>query len=676
MDRARVWLPRAIAVAAFAMYALAAPPSLYWRDAGELGAAAIGLGSPHPTGFPLYMALAKLASLIPLGELAYRVHLLSAICAAAGVWCVGRIALDVRDDAAAVAGACAGQLALALSLVWFRHATTTEVYAPTGAALALTLRWYARVARGGGPRTGLALAWLAGLGAGLHASYRLLLAVPIAALLFVRLRRGARWPLWTPALAVAAAAAVHAYLPVRSASGRAAALDWGHPRTAAAFVDHAVTARRIRVAYADEIGVRMSGLRRAAAQAADHLGPLALLAAVGGLVWAFAQRRERWLAAALAAVGAGDLAYSAWLNPRGLVDLQNGVPLAVAVAIATALGVAWFARATGRAAPFAGAAVAVWIAVPIALVGGSARWAAAAGDAPRRWGEAALADVGPRGVVLARSDDTASALFFLSLAEMARPDVAVLVRQHLWDVDRNRAVLARARAPVDPVHPVAALAAQARPVGWELGADRPPPGIALRAGPVVATWQRGPVSGVADVRAAARRLARVLAGPDGADPNAARAHAAALVSLGRLAYARGEFEAAGALFRAAAAVRPDHVAAWVNLGVVADRLGRYREAAELTERALALAPDHAVARVNAARFWLRAGDDARARYHAERAVATEPTADALAIAGILDARAGRFDRARRRLVRALQLDPNHADARDNLARLPPPRAGE
>ena len=55
---------------------------LPWGDAGEPIAAARGLGLGHPPGGPLSLLLAKLATFVPAGSIAFRVSLLSALAAA------------------------------------------------------------------------------------------------------------------------------------------------------------------------------------------------------------------------------------------------------------------------------------------------------------------------------------------------------------------------------------------------------------------------------------------------------------------------------------------------------------------------------------------------------------------------------------------------------------------
>src|SRR5256885_17261742 len=55
-------------------------------DSAEFQQAAYSLAIVHPTGYPLYLLLARLwITLLPLGDVAWRVNLLSAVCAVAAV---------------------------------------------------------------------------------------------------------------------------------------------------------------------------------------------------------------------------------------------------------------------------------------------------------------------------------------------------------------------------------------------------------------------------------------------------------------------------------------------------------------------------------------------------------------------------------------------------------------
>src|SRR5438876_2633264 len=74
----------ALAALLFLVYALGACPTIYVGDSGELVTAVHLLGIPHPTGYPLYVLLGKLWTLLlPAGSIAWRMSLFSAGCAAA-----------------------------------------------------------------------------------------------------------------------------------------------------------------------------------------------------------------------------------------------------------------------------------------------------------------------------------------------------------------------------------------------------------------------------------------------------------------------------------------------------------------------------------------------------------------------------------------------------------------
>ena len=76
--------PLLLGILLLLMYLLTMAPGLAWINGGSDGgdlitAAAVG-GVAHPTGYPVYLVLAKLFQMIPIESLAYRTNLLSAIC--------------------------------------------------------------------------------------------------------------------------------------------------------------------------------------------------------------------------------------------------------------------------------------------------------------------------------------------------------------------------------------------------------------------------------------------------------------------------------------------------------------------------------------------------------------------------------------------------------------------
>ena len=64
------------------VYTITLAPTVTLVDSGELIVAARSLGVAHPPGFPLYVVLAHLATMIPVGSVAVRVNFASALFAA------------------------------------------------------------------------------------------------------------------------------------------------------------------------------------------------------------------------------------------------------------------------------------------------------------------------------------------------------------------------------------------------------------------------------------------------------------------------------------------------------------------------------------------------------------------------------------------------------------------
>jgi hypothetical protein len=76
------------AAAVLALYVVTLAPTTAMWDASEYITAAYTLGIPHPPGNPLFVLLGRVASLLPVGNVAFRINLLAAVCSAlaAGIW--------------------------------------------------------------------------------------------------------------------------------------------------------------------------------------------------------------------------------------------------------------------------------------------------------------------------------------------------------------------------------------------------------------------------------------------------------------------------------------------------------------------------------------------------------------------------------------------------------------
>ncbi len=116
--------PAVIFGTAMVVYLRTLLPGIAFGDWGEMQTVSHVLGVAHPTGYPTYVLLGWIAQLVPIGSVAFRLNLLSAVLVAAALATVGAIAgrLGVRPLLA-----IAGALALGfIGTVW-AAATVAEV---------------------------------------------------------------------------------------------------------------------------------------------------------------------------------------------------------------------------------------------------------------------------------------------------------------------------------------------------------------------------------------------------------------------------------------------------------------------------------------------------------------------------------------------------------------------
>ncbi|MGC9520882.1 MAG: glycosyltransferase family 117 protein [Anaerolineae bacterium] len=224
-------LPRGLGSALAALVPLAVyvpeiSPYVGRADTFEFQVVGPQLGVAHPSGYPLYTLICKLFSLLPVGSMAWRVNLSSAIFAALTAVFLYR-ALSVQPEGASaepLARSSATGRVLALSVAWilafsptlWSRAVEAEVYALNAFLVAvglwLAIRWH----RG---QLETAVAWpafglLIGLGVASHITLGALVFIAAAGLLVPRLRP----PLRSWALACALGLLgllLYAYIPLR-----------------------------------------------------------------------------------------------------------------------------------------------------------------------------------------------------------------------------------------------------------------------------------------------------------------------------------------------------------------------------------------------------------------------------------------------------------------------------
>jgi hypothetical protein len=306
---------------AFLVYLRTLAPGLTFIDSGELATVVCTLGIAHPTGYPLFTLLGRVAVLLPLGgEEIQKLNVLAALLTAAGAGvtaaaCAKLVAgRDVRRaqqrkerltpvEAGAAVG---GGLLFAFTRTTWSIATSVEVYSLQALLGPLLLLLAFHAAEKGGARWWMAAAYVAGLGLANHMTTVLFLP-GLLFLYFSTLGWGRQTLKSLVSLLPALLAGVspYLYLPLRAAG--APMLNWGDPVTFERFLWH-VTGKQYRVWMFSSVETAwrngMAFLEGLPVQTAV-VGVLAAVIGVG-MVW----RRSRRLAVCTFLVFAVTSAYA------------------------------------------------------------------------------------------------------------------------------------------------------------------------------------------------------------------------------------------------------------------------------------------------------------------------------------------------------------------------------
>lgn len=196
-----------------AVYLLTLPLGIGFGDSGTMAAAAVSLGIPHPPGFPAYVVLGHLFSLLPLGPLLWRLQLLSVLGAVGTVFVVYKI---TRSLPAA--------FLTAFFYGFWSQAGNVESYSLTFLAI-FGLIWLCRSGTPG---------WLLGIILGLTAGLNPIGVVVIPVILYLFKLSKKTLIIFTFAMPIVIL--VYAYLPLRAAAHPF--LNWGDPQTLPALIKH------------------------------------------------------------------------------------------------------------------------------------------------------------------------------------------------------------------------------------------------------------------------------------------------------------------------------------------------------------------------------------------------------------------------------------------------------
>ena len=179
-------------------------------------------GIAHPTGFPAFtLAAGIFAHLFPLGAVAWRIALFSAIAMSAACWAIFASLRELECDVWIALGA---SWVFAFGEVAWTRGTRAEVHALAAAFAALTLYFCVRWYRRSESRAFVAGAFCWGLAIATH-PVTALLAPALLIALCARVRTLRLRTFAQGLLLLAAGVSLYAYLPIRSAIVTHARLD-------------------------------------------------------------------------------------------------------------------------------------------------------------------------------------------------------------------------------------------------------------------------------------------------------------------------------------------------------------------------------------------------------------------------------------------------------------------
>ena len=546
------------------VYLLSLAPTVTGEDSGELVAAAYTLGIPHPSGYPLWCLVTQPFLLLPIGDIAYRANLASAVTTALACTLLIQLLICLRVAPIHRIGPV---LLLAFSSTLWAQSVIAEVYPLallTLVALGVCLcGWQAQ------PKSQQwmhASAFLSGLC--LTAHHTVLLLYPLIFLVALKIG-GRRLLLPTVWLALLAGASIYLYLPIRAAAHPA--MNWGNPDTPARF-----WAQVTRSQYPSLLAAHHSpelSLGQLKATAVFFLRqwpwPVSLLVALGALLGA---RRHRVIAAAFVILSAG---FALLLN-FGL-DYEEVhiaevffIPAWLMVVLLLALGSQRFGTR---------GAVATIVMALVSLPGNFQACTMAGNTVARRYGEDVLKTLPANALLFTGADYEAFPITYLQVVEGRRPDVIALNEDN--DLARAEQLLRQGDRPIYANRPLQQFSAgQWLPVGL-LYANLKDPDQAAQL----------------DASAWASYQPRLVEGVWKADWSTA-----SLLGLYDIAEARSQFayhhRSGLALLQRAAARQPEDPLLQNSLGAMLTRAGQPQEALPFYARAIALKPDYDKAHYN------------------------------------------------------------------------------
>jgi hypothetical protein len=232
-----------VGVIAFILYAITMAPTTSFWDCGEFITCSYSMGIAHPPGAPMFIMLGRVFSLLPFGDIGWRVNMISVLSSAVTIallhLIIVRLIQHYRNEpedghsmlTTLAAGAVGALTFMTTYTVWF-SAVEAEVYALSILLVALVI-WQALVwadthTESGSAHHLLLIIYLVGIGTGVHLLNVLALPAVFLLILFTDRRILLRLDLIAiSALLVAVAYSIFLMILIRS--GKDPYIDQNNP---------------------------------------------------------------------------------------------------------------------------------------------------------------------------------------------------------------------------------------------------------------------------------------------------------------------------------------------------------------------------------------------------------------------------------------------------------------
>jgi hypothetical protein len=281
------FLPVLLFLSLLVIYGLTLAPGLTWAnsgsDGGDLITAAATGGVPHPTGYPVYILLVRAFQFLPIGSLAFRTNLLSALTAALAALLVYELVTRSLPSHNRLAGLISAY-AFGLSPLLWSQAVIAEVYALQTFFVVLILYLSIFPAFSNEKKSDLVFGLSTGLALGNHLTTVFLLPIFLASTIS---HRESKWQLDLRSLSrrlmsLGMGLLVYLVLPLRALAHPP--VNWGNPVTLKNFgwlVSAQVYQDRV---FALTLPSLWERIQSAAALLLDQFGIVGLVVSLLGLV--------------------------------------------------------------------------------------------------------------------------------------------------------------------------------------------------------------------------------------------------------------------------------------------------------------------------------------------------------------------------------------------------------